>query len=122
MRAIETKIIDWVKAHESGEFRPSMRDYVKGTGKGIYYFRLWDSLIFVKMENAVFFSFCGYGTQTTKNRINAFLSAFSTGYVRQKNYAMFYNDFELELDKIYRVADGKIEQVDWNIFWASIRY
>jgi hypothetical protein len=120
MRAIETKIIDWVKTHESGEFRPSMRDSVKGNGNGKYFFRLWDSLIFVKTSDAVYFSFCGYGTVTTKSRINAFLSAFSTGYVRQKNYAMFYNDVELSTNKIYRVADGKIKQIDFDEFYKSI--
>ena len=120
MRAIETKIIDWVKTHESGEFRPSMRDYVKGTGKGIYYFRLWDSLIFVKTSDAVYFSFCGYSTLTTKNRINAYLCAFGSGSVCQKNYTLYWDGLELDSSKIYRVADGKIRQVDFDEFYKSI--
>lgn len=124
MRAIETKIIDWVKTHESGEFRPSMRDYVKGTGNGKYFFRLWDSLIFVKTANAVFFSFCGYPTLTTKNRINAYLRAFGSGGVYQKNYTMYwtmsYENFELDSSKIYMLTNGNIKQIDFDEFYKLI--
>ena len=120
MRAIETKIIDWVKTHDSGEFRPSMRDYVNGKGNGKYFFRLWDSLIFVKTSDAVYFSFCGYSTLTTKNRINAYLRTFGSGSVYQKNYTLYWDGLELDSEKIYRVADGKIKQIDFDEFYKSI--
>ena len=123
MRTIEKQIIDFIKNKEfensfdsikSKEL--SIRDTVitTNTQKRFY---LWNSCIFViDNENNVRFSFCGYQTNTTKNRINALLKEFVSCNVcvYQKNGELFYNsgnrDYLINLYKIYTIQNGTLEE------------
>lgn len=126
MRAIETNIINFAKnamntakTYGVNEFEKtfSIRDRVEFKN-GTMKFYLWDSEIFtVTTKGDVFFSFRGYPTVTTKGRINAYLGAFASGYVKQKNYTLYFNGVELDTSGIYRVYNGTVEKMDFNIFW-----
>lgn len=68
----------------------------------------YDSLVFSKRTNInggkiIYFclpSFDGYLSNTTKSRVNTFLSEYDLK-VTQKNYKYFCNDTELKLDTSY---------------------
>ena len=69
-------------------------------------------------ENNVRFSFQGWRTNTTKSRINALLSAFSScsAGIYQKNYQLIFScsagEFPIDSDKIYTIRNGKPETVE----------
>lgn len=130
MKMIEKEICNWTKNametasnynFEVDEKKFSVRDKVLNVSAQKAFFYLWDSQIFIVNKNAVYFNFNGYMTNTTKSRINAYLSAFSSGYVCQKNYALYYNgDIELDSDAVYKVENGKIEKYDYNKLWDDL--
>ena len=84
MRAIE-KTIKAALAYGS-TCQLSIRDRVESNATTKKYY-LWDSNIFSIHNdlNEVYFSFCGYQTNTTKGRINALLPF---GSVTQKNWGL----------------------------------
>ena len=52
----------------------SVRDRIVKEGYNQYRYYLWGSNIFTKKaDNTIEFSFCGYMTNTTKDRISAFM-------------------------------------------------
>lgn len=126
MKTIEKTIINFAreamntaKTYGVNEFEKkfSIRDRVEFKN-GAMKFYLWDSEIFtVTAKGNVFFSFRGYPTVTTKGRINAYLGAFASGYVYQKNYGLYFNGVALDASGIYRVYNGIVEKVDFNTFW-----
>lgn len=111
MHVIEEKIIMTAKRGQSAKL--SMRDSVDTNGNRVCFW-LWSSCI-AKLENG-FLKICfhGYNTQTTKSRINALISAFASGYIRQKNYTLYYvnNGKETEIDtsKTYLIKNGTITE------------
>ena len=119
MRTIERKIIDFINENWNTQERKektfSCRDYAEITENRVNVF-LWGNLIFsiTKKTKNVFFSFCGYETTTTKSRINALLSAFSDGSIRQKNFSLFYTckNYSAKIDsaKFYLVENGEIKE------------
>lgn len=81
----------------------SCRDRIKREGYNQYKYYLWDSNIFTKKaDNTIEFSFCGYRTQTTKNRISDFMQyeVRFPCYIYQKNYIEYLKigDSVIELD------------------------
>ena len=116
MKTIERKIFNWTNENKWNDYFTksfSCRDSVK-IAHGVATMYLHGHAIFTInfKNNTVLFSFCGWQTNTTKSRINAFLSAFAVGYVKQKNYNLIfvcngtetainaYNQFEVENNAI----------------------
>ena len=117
-RVIEEKIISSIKNWKDGEQSLSVRDRVAIEGnKAIYY--LWQSPIFsvtkeTDGKKTINFSFCGYSSQTTKQRISELLWAFSdsTTYVFRKNWVHYLKMnrkyFLINECKTYAITDGKL--------------
>ena len=130
MKTIEKEICNWTRNamttagtynFEVDEKKFSVRDKVLNVSAKKAFFYLWDSQIFIVYKNAVYFNFCGYRTNTTKSRINAYLSAFSSGYVCQKNYTLYYNGVtEIDYTLLYKVENGKIELYDYDKLWHDL--
>ena len=92
MRTIEREIIrtfiDFVKDNGTSrqEKNLSCRDVVETNQHEVIY-KLWGSKIFrFDDKEGFFFSFCGYGTNTTKGRLNALMGHFGCGGFFQKDY------------------------------------
>lgn len=126
MRAIEKQIVNYLRDSDflgdsanCGKSKDlSLRDSVtlEKTQKRVY---LWGRCIFtLDKGNSIRFSFQGWQTSTTKGRINALLSAFSSCSARiyQKNYQLVFSSsagvFPIDSDKIYTVENGKPEEVE----------
>lgn len=125
MRDIEKRIVNYLRDSDflgdsanCGKSKDlSPRDSVKleKTQKRVY---LWGHCIFtLDKGNSIRFSFQGWQTSTTKGRINALLSAFSSCPARiyQKNYQLFFSSagvFPIDSDKIYTIKNGKPEEVE----------
>ena len=81
MRAVEKNIIREIQFGSNNQVEKnfSCRDRLKKEGYNQYKIYLWDSLIFYHSAktNKNYFSFCGYMTNTTKGRINAFITGLS---------------------------------------------
>ena len=126
MRAIEKRIINYLRSSDflsdsayCGKSKYlSTRDSVtleKNT-KRVY---LHGNCIFtLDKENNVRFSFQGWRTNTTKGRINALLSAFSScsAVIYQKNYHLVFSSsagkFPIGSGEIYTIKNGKPEKVE----------
>lgn len=113
-RVIEEKIIDKIHTWKDGIYCLSVRDTVEITkNKAIY--RLWGSPV-VKVyketdgKKTVSFCFCGYPSQTTKERISTILQEFAHCHIFRKNwihYLKMGNDcYRIEEASHYTVKDG----------------
>ena len=126
MRKIEKQIVEFLRDSDflsdsanCGKSKDlSLRDSVtlEKTQKRVY---LWGHCIFtLDKENSIRFSFQGWQTSTTKGRIDALLSAFSScsAGIYQKNYQLFFASsegvFPIDSDKIYKIRNGKPEEVE----------
>lgn len=114
MRVIEKKIIEAMQTKES--IKLSCRDEVISFSNGKRNYYLWNSHIFtVTKENAVMFSFAGYNTNTTKSRINALLSHYTTAKIMQKNYELFFcfegEKTPIDTRKHYCFYSGKLSEI-----------
>ena len=119
-RVIEEKIIDRIHTWKEGNYSLSVRDRVKiEKNKAIYY--LWDSPIVTvyKMtdgKKSVSFSFCGYSSQTTKQRISELLWEFTGCYIFRRNWIHY-----LKMnDKYYRISENITYTVEDGILFDSI--
>jgi len=120
-RVIEEKIIDKIRTWKDGNYSLSVRDKVEiKNGKAVYY--LWDSPVVTvyKMtdgKKSICFSFCGYSSQTTKERISELLWAFSDkAFIFRKNwihYLKMGNDY-------YRISENKTYTIENGILFDSI--
>lgn len=123
MRVIEKNIISFIRNSWNNQGERinkifSVRDYAEVTENAVRVF-LWGSLIFSidKKTSVCFFCFHGYMTNTTKNRINCLLTAFSTGGISQKNWELYYISnsgkyiAKVDSTKKYKVENGKIESI-----------
>ena len=125
-RKIEEKIINYLRDSDflsdsayCGKSKGlSLRDSVtlEKKQKRVY---LWGHCIFtLDKENNIKFSFQGWQTFTTKGRIDALLSAFSScsAGIYQKDYQLFFvssaGKFPIDSDKIYTIKNGKPEEVE----------
>lgn len=126
MRNIEKRIVNYLRDSDflgdstsCGKSKVlSPRDSVtleKNT-KRVY---LWGRCIFtLDKGNNIRFSFQGWQTSTTKGRMNALLSAFSSCSARiyQKNYQLVFSSsagvFPIDSDKIYTIKNAKPEEVE----------
>ena len=128
MREIEKTIIREVQFGNNNliEKNFSCRDRLKKEGYNQYKIYLWDSLIFCHSAktNKSYFCFHGYMTNTTKGRINAFITGLSEACagIYQKNYQLFYTvkngNYIAKIDshKYYEIqTDGTVKAID-NIF------
>ena len=126
MRTIEKQIINYLR---NSDFLSDSENYAKSKGlsirdsvklgkntKRVY---LHGHCIFtLDKENNVRFSFQGWRTDTTKSRINALLSAFSScsAVIYQKNYRLVFSSsagkFPVGSDEIYTIKNGKPERVE----------
>ena len=124
MRTIEEKIIETLNGcNGEGVKNLSCRDCVEVDGNTKKYY-LWDNLIFEynRKENAYYFSFCGYSTNTTKSRLNAIFNYFNLGGFYQKNYVVYWINngsikIEVDTSKKYKIVffdnhAAKIEAVN----------
>ena len=126
MRAIEKQIISYLRNSDflsdsancgkSKDLSPRDSITLEKTQKRVY---LWGHCIFtVDKENNIKFSFQGWQTSTTKGRIDALLSAFSScsAGIYQKNYRLIFSssagEFPIDSDKIYTIKNGKPEEVE----------
>lgn len=121
MRTIEEKIIQTLNGG-NGVKNLSCRDRVEVDGDGDtkkYY--LWNSLLFWNDADNIYFSFCGYNSQTTKSRLNAIFNYFNLGGFYQKNYIVYWvNDgikIKVDTNKKYKIVffaehAAKIEAVN----------
>lgn len=129
MKLIEKQLINYLKNSDCIDFSKNLsftkslsaRDFVAISSDSKAYF-LWGSCVFLlDKENNIKFSFCGFQTQTTKSRINAFLSAFSfsssssSAKIYQKNGQLFFissaGKFPIDCNKIYAIRNEKPEEV-----------
>ena len=123
MRVIEKQITDYLKNKEFENSFDSIKSKELSTRDTVITtntqkrFYLWTSCIFVlDKENNVRFSFCGYQTNTTKNRINALLKEFVSCNVcvYQKNGELFYNSdnraYPIDVYKTYTIQNGTLEE------------
>lgn len=102
--------------YKDGSYRDSVQNYKCGIKK---YF-LWDTCIFWKDSKDNLFiklsseqdagDYYQWGrpqeviiTNTTKNRLNMFLSLYGFSTLKQKNKKIYYKDCILPVDKIYRL-------------------
>ena len=98
MRAIEKNIIQVLEELKDANymawsnFSLSVRDSIYKDRETIQY-KLWNNTIFEynRKETTYYFSFCGYSTKTTKNRLNQVLRSFFNGEIYQKNWGWFLN-------------------------------
>ena len=121
MRTIEKKIVNYLRNSDflsdsancgkSKGLSPRDSIALRKTQKRVY---LHGNCIFtVGRENNIKFSFQGWPTNTTKSRINALLSAFSScpAWIYQKNYRLVFHssagEFPVDSDKVYTVENGK---------------
>ena len=110
MRTIEGKIIDALNGcNGEGLKKLSCRDCVEVNG-GTKKYYLWNNIIFEynRKENAYYFSFCGYSTNTTKSRLNAIFNYFNLGGFYQKNYVVYWVNngsikIEVDTNKKYKI-------------------
>ena len=113
---IEQKILKW----KDGDCKLSCRDRTVIEGnKATYY--LWTSPVVVIHKKTdgkyrVEFSFCGWHTQTTKERISYLLRVFADCYIFQKDWKLYLNDsnnnvYPIDSGKSYTVEDGKLLDV-----------
>ena len=114
-RVIEERIIDTINNWKEGEHRLSCRDRVEIDNRTAIYY-LWDSPIFkVKKEadkTVITFSFCNWGSQTTKQRISELLWEFTHCYIFRKDWIHYLkmNDKYYKIDEsiTYSIVDGKL--------------
>ena len=121
MRAIEQKIIEAINKAivNKKDSTLSMRDTVIFNGKNKIIYKLWDNSIFsVSLDKKeICFTCHGWFSVTTKSRLNALLSAFSSGYIQQKNFQFYYKDVKIEDSKCYRVENGTIKEISGTEFF-----
>ena len=114
-RVIEERIIERIHTWKDGIYSLSVRDKIKieGEMKAIYY--LWGSPIVTIYKGTdgkktVRFCFCGYSSQTTKERISELLWEFTHCYIFRKNwihYLKMGNDYyRIHESYCYTVKDG----------------
>ena len=128
MRTIEKNIIQVLEELKDANymtwdnFSLSVRDSIYKDRETIQY-KLWNNMIFEynRKENTYYFSFCGYSTNTTKNRLNAILYNFLHVYIIQKNYKLVLNwnnkeylidatnIFYCKGDKLFKKASHDVE-------------
>jgi hypothetical protein len=117
-RVIEKKIIDTISTWKDGDYRLSCRDRVN-IDRGIAIYYLWDSPIFklYKLENGKYnvnFSFCNWGSQTTKERISELLWHFADCYITRKNWVHYLKNkhtgkyYSIDVSKTYAITDNKL--------------
>ena len=90
MRTVEEKIIQALRGcNGEGLKKLSCRDSVEVDGNTRKYY-LWTSLLFWNdPENIYYFSGRGWGSVTTKSRLNRILGSFFNARVSQKNWDWF---------------------------------
>ena len=115
MRAIEKNIIQVLEELKDVDymawdnFSLSVRDSIYKDRETIRY-KLWNNTIFEynRTENAYYFSFCGYSTNTTKSRLNAIFSYFNLGGLYQKNHIVYWvngaTKIEVDTSKKYKIV------------------
>lgn len=113
-RVIEERIIDKIQNWKDGNYSLSVRDRVEIDNRTAIYY-LWQSPIVTIYKEAdgkktVSFSFCGYSSQTTKQRISELLWAFSGCYIFRKNrihYLRMGNDYyKINESRCYTLKNG----------------
>lgn len=108
-RVIEEKIIDKINSWKDGIYSLSVRDRIEiKNGKAVYY--LWKSPIVTVTGKTVQFSFCGFSSQTTKQRISELLWEFADCFIFRKNwihYLKMGNDYyRINENVSYTIEDG----------------
>ena len=110
MRVVEQNILREIEFGHNNQLDKcfSVRDRLKRNGYNAYQYFLWEHNIFTKNVNSVEFSFCGHGSNTTKQRINAFLQHEIYGtYIYRKNWIHYlhFNEADIKLDeyKTYKI-------------------
>lgn len=108
-RVIEEKIIEKIHTWKDGIYKLSVRDEVKIEGnKAIYY--LWGSPVVTITGKTVRFCFCGYASQTTKQRISELLWEFADCYIFRRNWAHYLkmnnNYYKINESYCYTIKDG----------------
>jgi len=110
MRVIEKNILREVEFGHNNQLQKhfSQRDFLQREGYNAWKYFLWGHNIFTKNVDSVDFSMCGYSSNTTKSRLNAFLNEYIPGCrISQKNLTQFLtldkNTIEIDTCKKYRI-------------------
>ena len=116
-KVIEKRIIDTINNWKDGVYNLSVRDKVKIDGdKATYY--LWGSPIVTVTGKTVSFCFCGYASQTTKERISELLWEFADCFIFRKNWLHYLkmgdNYYKIDETQCYTVKDGILFDSDGN--------
>lgn len=113
MRTIEEKIIETLNGcNGEGLKKLSCRDCVEVDGNTKKYY-LWDNLIFWNNDDGIYyFSGRGYGSLTTKSRLNAILGSFFNASITQKNWEWFLNwngkKYSIDSASVFMLKDNKL--------------
>lgn len=122
MREIEKLMVREIEFN-SGNWKKSFscRDSVECKGYNTFDYYLWENKIFSKDSTGIEFSFCGWSSQTTKNRLNAFLFSFwndrPSPQIKQVNFNMVLKlkdkEYKIDTSKRYRInyADSVLKEV-----------
>lgn len=108
MRKISEKIIEKMSEGTKGQFTLSVRDAIISNEQSIVVL-LWGNPIFKKKEEKLFFSLCGYDTQTTTTRLNDLLEHFFNAKLFHKNSELFIRLQNGEIEKINSKSVYQIE-------------
>ena len=113
MRTIEEKIIETLNGcNGEGLKNLSCRDCVEVDGNIKKYY-LWNSLLFWNNDDGIYyFSGRGYGSLTTKSRLNAILGSFFRAGIYQKNWEWFLNwngkKYPVDSASVFMFKDNKL--------------
>ena len=122
MREIEKTIVREIEFN-AGYWKKSFscRDSVECKGYNTFNYYLWENNIFSKDSTGIEFSFCGWSSQTTKNRLNAFLFSFwndrPSPKISQVNFNMVLKlkdkEYKIDTSKRYRInySDSVLKEV-----------
>ena len=90
MRKVEKNILSFINSINAGKKYFSERDFLEKSKNGDFDFYLWQHLIFSKNGNNLMFSFRGYQTNTTKNRLNVLIGNYLKACFCVNNYQLYY--------------------------------
>lgn len=125
MRTVEKNIINEILygyCNGQKNINFSCRDRVVKNDSGDFKVYLWENLIFWKLSetNKYYFWMHGWNSQTTKNRINAFISGLAgkDAHIYTKDQQLYYSsnnvNYHIKIDasKCYEIqGNGELKEV-----------
>lgn len=111
MRKIENEIIKAVIGKKTVKL--SSRDYVEFKyGLSNVYLHGHKIAVYNHADNILAFTFAGWGTVTTKSRVNALLSVFACGKCSVSNFVLYYETQKISVHKWYKVNTKNVMVIE----------